>query len=283
MPTISPPNIALIRLGADHLDAAHHLSLQEKWPHRRAEWEFLLALGPGFGLMADGRLVGTAVLTPLGANAATCNMIIVDATMRGLGLGRRLMEALVAEAGHRECRLTATADGQPLYEKLGFVATGKIRQHQGITSPLPAPAGITLATPDDLGAIAALDLAATGMDRLALLARLMAEGVVLLLRDAAGLRGFVACRAFGRGYQMGPLAARDDAAAEILMRAAIARHAGQFLRADLTDAAAGHAALVQAVGMEPVGGGVAMTRPGATPCPPPAGATTYTLASQALC
>lgn len=283
MPQPTSPDLALIRLDRSHLAAAHALSAGEKWPHRIEEWAFLLDLGPGFGIWTGDRLVGTSVLTPYGADAATCNMIIVDPSMRGHGLGRRLMSAVLDAAGPRECRLTATEDGRPLYEKLGFVGTGQIRQLQGIAQPLPAPEGISPATPADLPQIAALDRQATGMDRGALLARLLAEGPILTLRSAAGLRGFVACRPFGRGHLMGPLAAQDDATANLLLRAAIVAHAGRFLRVDLTDAGARHVALVQAAGLSPVGGGLAMTRPGATPTPAPAGAITYTLASQALC
>lgn len=283
MPQPTSPDLVLTRLDPSHLPAAHALSAGEKWPHRAEEWDFLLAISTGFGIMADGRLVGTALLTPYGADAATCNMIIVDPAMRGHGLGRRLMTALLEAAGGRECRLVATEDGRPLYEKLGFVATGQIHQLQGTVPDLPAPHGVTPATPADLPQIAALDRMATGMDRAGMLARLLAEGPVFTLRAGGDLRGFVACRPFGRGHLMGPLAARDDAAAETLMRAGIAAHAGRFLRVDLTDAGARLGALVQSAGLLPVGGGRAMTRPGAAPTPAPAGASTYTLASQALC
>lgn len=283
MPQPTLPDLALIGLDQSHLVAAHALSLAEKWPHRAEEWDFLLGISTGFGILAGDRLVGTALLTPYGADTATCNMIIVDPSMRGHGLGRRLMTALLDAAGARECRLTATEDGRPLYEKLGFVATGQIHQLQGTVPDLPMPDGVTPATPADLPDIAALDRMATGMDRTTLLARLLAEGPVFTLRTGGTLRGFVACRPFGRGHLMGPLAARDDAAGETLMRAAIAAHAGRFLRVDLTDAGARHIALVQSAGLLPVGGGLAMTRPGARPTPAPAGASTYTLASQALC
>ena len=88
-------DLSLIRLGPEHIGAAHLLSVKENWPHRQDEWAMVLDLGTGFGLMTEGRLVGTAVLMPYGVDGATCNMIIVDDSMRGLGLGRRLMEALV--------------------------------------------------------------------------------------------------------------------------------------------------------------------------------------------
>ena len=58
-------------------------------------------------------------------------MIIVDAALRGRGLGRAVMEQIIDLAGPREMRLVATTDGLPLYEKLGFKADGRISQHQG--------------------------------------------------------------------------------------------------------------------------------------------------------
>ena len=71
------------------------------------------------------------MMTPYGDDAATINMVIVDAAMRGRGLGRKMMEEALAKAGERTCCLVATQEGLPLYEKLGFVATGEIVQHQG--------------------------------------------------------------------------------------------------------------------------------------------------------
>lgn len=277
------PDPALIRLGPAHLVAAQALSAAEGWPHRLEDWAFLMSMSTGFGSLAGGKLVGTGLLTPYGLGAATCNMIIVAPAMRGRGLGRRLMNALLDEAGGRDCRLTATEDGRPLYERLGFVGTGRISQWQGLANALPAPAGVTPATPTDLADMAQLDWCATGMDRSDLLARLIAAGPAWTLRDADGLHGFVACRPFGRGHLLGPLAARDDAAAEALIRAAIAAHAGRFLRVDLTEAGARHQALVRSAGLMPVGGGLAMTRPGMIAAPCATGASTYALASQALC
>ena len=67
-------------------------------------------------------------------------MVIVDASMRGRGLGRQLMQEALAKAGARTCYLVATPEGLALYQKLGFVATGEIVQHQGKASPADAPA-----------------------------------------------------------------------------------------------------------------------------------------------
>ena len=53
-------------------------------------------------------------------------MVVVNAAMRGRGLGRKLMEEALARAGDRTCLLMATQQGLPLYGKLSFVAAGKI-------------------------------------------------------------------------------------------------------------------------------------------------------------
>ncbi|WP_234818623.1 GNAT family N-acetyltransferase [Sinorhizobium fredii] len=58
-------------------------------------------------------------MTPFGDTCSAINMIIVDESQRGRGLGRQLTSAVMELAGDRECRLTATSDGLPLYEKLG--------------------------------------------------------------------------------------------------------------------------------------------------------------------
>lgn len=283
MQTVSAEQITIVDLTAEDAAEALQLSKQEVWPHRLEDWQLLFALSQAVGARCDGKLVGTAVLTSYGETGATCNMIIVDPAMRGLGLGRKLVEALLAKAGDRECRLIATQSGLPLYEKLGFVATGEIRQCQGIVSAASDASGVSEASRSDLADIVALDRAALGFDRSELLSRLIDEKPFLLVRDESGLRGFASCRAFGRGHILGPVVAKDDATFERLLGAAIARHQGQFLRVDLTDAATSFVDQVEKAGLAAVGGGVAMTRAGSAKLPTGQGACVYTLASQALC
>ncbi|EKJ95865.1 acetyltransferase [Bradyrhizobium lupini HPC(L)] len=119
----------------DHLDAAVELSRQAGWPHRKEDWALVLSISNGFVALENGRVVGTAMATLLGDGCATVNMVIVDEAMRGRGLGRRLMDAAIGATEKRECRLVATADGLPLYEKMGFVASGEVLQHQGVPVP----------------------------------------------------------------------------------------------------------------------------------------------------
>ena len=127
----------------EHLDGAVELSRQAKWPHRREDWELVQSVSQGIVALEDERVVATIMMTPYGDDAATINMVIVDAAMRGRGLGRKLMEEALAKAGERTCYLVATQEGLPLYERLGFVATGEIVQHQGEALPVDAPAHVS--------------------------------------------------------------------------------------------------------------------------------------------
>lgn len=274
MTAVSPiatavPDLVLRAFAPEHIPGAMSLSQEAGWPHRPEDWALTLSVSQGVVALHDGEIVGTALCSIFG-EVALINMIIVDARMRGQGLGRKLMQAVLELAGTRELRLTATTDGRPLYEKLGFEVTGEILQHQGIalsdTPELPVVEG-------DAQGIAEMDLAAGGSDRGALLTHIAERGTVL---RAEG--GFALLRDFGRGQVLGPIVARDAATARALLSAGATRAEGRFLRVDLADPAlAEHATRL---GLAHVGGGTAMVK-GAAPAAT-SEYTTYALASQAL-
>lgn len=261
---------ALASFTPAYLPQALRLSRQAGWPHRVEDWALTLSVSQGVVALDGGRVVGTALCSPFGP-VANLNMIIVDETMRGRGLGRALMEAIIALAGDREMRLVATADGLPLYEKLGFRAVGQIVQHQGIACAATPGLPVATGTPADIDRLAAADRAASGMDRAPLLHAIAKAGEVLLCNQ-----GFALLRDFGRGRVVGPIVAPDDAIARALLTDAARRCEGGFLRADLR-AGQGLEALAASLGLAHVGGGTAMVRNPQTPNP-----TTQALISQAL-
>ena len=120
--------------------------------------------------------------------------------------------------------LHATAEGRGLYERLGFVRTGELRQHQGVAQPaplvaLPMRAGVCgLPARARLASLQALDAAARGMPRDALIADLLAasDACVVLDHDNAP-RGFAMLRRFGRGHAIGPVVAPDAEGAKALI------------------------------------------------------------------
>ncbi|MER0236714.1 GNAT family N-acetyltransferase [Fulvimarina sp. MAC8] len=264
------------------ITAAVALSCAEGWPHRAEDWALIAEISQGFVAMSDGKVVGTAFCTRYGEDAAMLNMIVVDAKMRGRGLGRRIVERIMELAGERQMRLVATEAGLPLYAKLGFVEAERILQHQGEATDVAAPEGIENAAADDWQAIAELDLSAFGGDRSTLLDRIHSVGEALVERgDRGDVVAYAACRPFGRGAVIGPVVAPDAATAKRLIAGHLHSRRGQFVRID-TAASMGIAPWLIGQGLVHVGGGVAMTLGSPPPASPKSGAQLFALAAQAL-
>lgn len=256
----------LTALRADHLPDAVRQSAALAWPYREADWRFALELGSGFAVEADGRLVATAMWWPYGETHASVGMIIVDPAMQGRGLGRALMEKLLREAGNRTVFLNSTQEGLPLYTQLGFVARGQVFQHQAALPPeaaLPAaPSHLRPMQPADGESLRRLDLAATGMDRTALLDALLAAGTTMVVDRGARVSAYASAREFGHGVVIGPVVASgasSAADARDLIAALADRFRGRFVRIDVTEDSGLSAWLAQ-MGLPCVGHAVPMVR-----------------------
>lgn len=272
-------------LVASDLPAAAALSGAEGWPHTPDDWAAFLDISTGYAIADETGLVATTMATPFGPDTTTLNMIIVRRDRRGRGLARRIVEVAMAQAGGRELRLIATAEGLPLYRKLGFETTGEIAQHQAVLAqPAGVPGeadGIVWGGAADIDTVAALDAAAYGADRSALIAQIAGRGRIALAAGEAGRpTGFALRRAFGRGEVVGPVVAPDLATAERLVAAHLGECAGRFVRVDAT-AECGLGAFLARSGLPHVGGGTAMVR-----APRPADTarpvTTFAIARQAF-
>jgi len=254
-----------------HLVAAHVLSQAVGWPHRTEDWAMLLDLGRGVVALDGDSVVGTAFAANFGADVSATFMIIVSATHQGRGIGRKLMQETLPATGC--CRLVATAEGLPLYEKLGFKVTGQTLQLQGLLSAFPAnslaedpPMPIRKALPEDLMSLIALENGDFGGDRGKLMHWLFENGIVFIAQNADGqINGYSARRSFGRGQVIGPVVAPDAQTAKALILAAADGQDGQFIRLD-TDEAAGLVAWIEGLGLTSVGVGHAMQR-GIGPAP----------------
>jgi GNAT superfamily N-acetyltransferase len=251
--------ISLEAMGTKHLDGAVLLSREAGWPHRREDWELVLSVSEGIVALHDGRVVATTIMTPFGSDAAAINMVIVDAAMRGRGLGRRLMDAALERAGTRNCRLVATKEGLPLYEKLGFVAVGEIVQHQGKALKVATPATVSWARDDDYEKICSLDRIACGLDRSKLMSILRQAAQFAVIRERGEVAAFAGARAFGRGLVIGPVVASSSQQAKDLIQFMLAHHEGGFVRLD-TELSTGLGPWLVERGLAHVGGGIPMRR-----------------------
>lgn len=246
--------IALRAMTEADLPAAHALTAELRWPHRRADWEQVFRLGEGLVAERDGQIVGTGLRWRWGPRHATVGLIVVAPACQGRRIGHRLMSALLDGMEHHTVLLHATPDGRGLYERLGFVRIGEVRQHQGIAQPTPLialGAGWRLrpATEADLPRLRTLDAEARGMPRDALIDELFreAEATVVLDHDAHAC-GFAILRRFGRGHAIGPVVAPDVEGAKALVAHLSGLNAGRFTRIDI-DFDSGMAEWVETLGL----------------------------------
>jgi GNAT superfamily N-acetyltransferase len=301
------------RLGPADLKRCVALSLDRGWSPERAKWSLLLAASEVFGVDApDGRgLAGAVVLTRWGPDLASVGMMLVAARYGRRGLGRALMEHLLAAAGEGAVvTLFATDMGRPLYERLGFEPVrrnvsflGRFRprpagdaraddspgkdnskRHRalawsarlapsggpassGPSSPESASSGpVRAARRDDMPAILAVDRAAFGADRSAIVGCLpgFAERIAVF-ENGQGVAGYAAAwRNHVTSTVIGPLVAPDVEAATRLITE-LAAHARTPLRLDLDPDRPELPGWAHAHGLEPVARTVVMAHGNLTP------------------
>jgi phosphinothricin acetyltransferase len=129
---------------AIHNDAIlHSLAIWQERPVDLADRQawFEERTGRGFPVLAldlDGTLAGYASYGPFrfgsGYDATVENSVYLAPTRRGQGLGRRLMEALIARAREQERHVMVAGIGLPneasvaLHRSLGFREAGTLRE-----------------------------------------------------------------------------------------------------------------------------------------------------------
>lgn len=268
---------------ARDLPAATELSEAQKWPHRIEDWELFLELGEGIVAEREGELVGTTMAWRFGDNAATIGMVIVSDKVRKQGIGRKLMEEMIARLGDRTISLNSTEEGLPLYRKLGFVETGRIFQHQGLVREVP----LAELRPGDRvrpkgradGELAELYSKASGTDRRELFHALATNSrTVVKSRDNVPA-GFAMLRRFGGGWVIAPVVANDTQSAKALILHWLAVKQGSFCRIDVTEES-GLGEWLEELGLPCVGSVRTMVR---GPAPTTGdGAKIFAIAGQAL-
>jgi ribosomal protein S18 acetylase RimI-like enzyme len=268
------------------LPSAHALSADLRWPHRESDWSQVFAHAEGIVAERDGEIIATGLRWRWGERHATIGLVIVTPACRGRRIGHRLMSALLDGLDDRTVLLHATAEGRGLYERLGFVRTGELRQHQSIAQPAPLvalrpgwrlrPAGL-----HEAHALQALDAMARGMPRDALIADLLAtaDACVVLDQDNEP-RGFAMLRRFGRGHAIGPVVAPDVEGAKALIAHLVSLNAGHFTRIDV-DFDSGLVDWLEDIGLPRVDAPMTMVR-GAPLATSPGGPALFAIVTQAV-
>lgn len=268
------------------LPQAQALSAELRWPHRPADWVQGFAYAEGVVAERDGKFIATAQRWRWGTAHATIGLVIVAPACQGHRVGHRLMDALLSQLGGCTVLLHATAAGRGLYERLGFVRTGELRQHQGIAQPTALvelgagwrlrPAGV-----NETAALQALDAQARGMPRNALIADLLVTSEACVVLDHGNVaRGFAMLRRFGRGHSIGPVVAPDVEGAKALIAHLSGMNAGHFTRIDI-DHSSGLTEWLEGIGLPCVDAPTTMVR-GALPEASTPGPRLFAIVTQAI-
>lgn len=284
---VADDGVVLRNMTTADLPEAHALSAELRWPHRPVDWEQVFAHSEGLVAERDGKVVATAQRWLWGDHHATIGLVIVSPACQGRRIGHRLLSALLDGLEGRSVLLQATAEGRGLYERLGFVRTGEIRQHQGVAQPTPLialPVGWRLrpAGLNESEALHQLDEDACGMPRPALIDDLLAQAEACVVLDHEGTqKGFAMLRRFGRGHAIGPVVAPDAESAKALIAHLAGMNAGRFTRIDI-DFASGLAEWLEGLGLLRVDAPTTMVR--GAPLQHPEGAPQLVaIVTQALC
>lgn len=224
----------------DDLPLMMRLKTQAGWNQLEADVQRLLALEPEGGFVAelDGQPAGTTTTCVFGP-VAWVAMVLVDPALRGRGLGTALMEYALAYLDGREVRtirLDATPLGQPIYEKLGFVAEYQLARHEGRLPGCNPALGVESVAEEHLEDIFRLDHDVTCTDRRKLLVRLFEErpDEMRMVRREGRVKGFLTARPGARAHYLGPCLASAEAG-PLLLADACSRYAGQNVFLDIPE------------------------------------------------
>lgn len=269
------------------LPRAQALSAELRWPHRLVDWEQMFAHSEGLVAERDGQIIGTGQRWRWGDRHATVGLIIVSPACQGRRVGHRMMTALLDGLDDSTVLLQATTDGRGLYERLGFVRTGEIRQHQGVAQPAPLialPEGWRLRPvgQSEVRVLHQLDEKTLGMPRPALIDDLLAQAEACVVLDHDGTqKGFAILRRFGRGQVIGPVIAPDTEGAKALIAHLAGTNAGRFTRIDI-DFDSGLTEWLESLSLLRVDAATTMVR--GAPLQHPEGAPRlFAIVSQAIC
>lgn len=232
------------------LPRAAALSFLIGWNQVARDWALFLHEGEGQAL-DDGQeaLAATAAVIRYGGDLAWISMVLVRPDMRRRGHATALMRwAVDTLSGTRCAALDATPAGREVYRRLGFRDLWGFARWS-LPAPLPAGTGVRPVADTDWPALLALDAAAFGAPREALLRDFAARqpGAAFIAEDGSG---FALTRDGARGPQIGPVVARDDATARALIAAARNALPGTPVL-DLPDARSDLAAWLTAHGAAP--------------------------------
>ena len=253
--TLSPmPALHIRQMISADIPFGMELKTLAGWNQTEGDWRALLSYNPDGCFVAewDGRPVGTATTTIHDGKVAWIGMVLVHPEFRRLGVGKALLKHCIAwlqQRGVPCIKLDATPAGKTVYVPLGFRDEYELER---VETTATADGGLRIAgcgvqtVTSDVKAILALDSEAFGVPRQSILQRLLGEHPDLCWTASSpspsfcnpksairSLSGFLLARPGANAWHLGPWVARSTETAEALLRACLARLAGQRIFADV--------------------------------------------------
>jgi GNAT superfamily N-acetyltransferase len=196
------------------LAGAFELSRLANWNQTIDDWKMLLRLDPQgcFAIELDGQIVATTTLLCYGKRLSWIGMVLTRPEYRRRGFAKQLMQAALGRASElkiESIKLDATADGQPLYEKLGFKSEQVIERwfRDGKSTGTPVQPALPTVPPP-----LKMDREAFGADRAMVLQQLASRNPPDSTAEAYNFS-----REGARCRYLGPCVARDRKSARTVI------------------------------------------------------------------
>jgi len=217
------PAINIRLLFESDITAAMQLKEAAGWNQTEEDWRRLMALEPNacFAAVKGGRLVGTTTTTTYGNELAWIGMVLVDPKERRQGIATQLLNVALDYLNGKAAtvKLDATAQGQPVYQRLGFEVESVLERWSGTPNARYARSS-KVWDEDGIHDVLALDRLAFATDRSKLLKKLIDDACVppVLLRATDGtLSGYALARRGTNADYVGPVVAKSSQDIERLL------------------------------------------------------------------
>ncbi len=220
-------------LRTDDRKAAMELSAEAGWNQTAQDWDFLLEDPQNISVaaVAGNKIIGTTVALDYAGQLAWIGMVLVNKAYRGKGVSKLLLQ-YIFENCKAAMKLDATAWGEPVYRKFGFLPEYTILRMVNTSVANISIHHVDLprqALSKDLSAIISLDETVLGTKREKLVAYYMQQypGKAWMLEESNGIEGFALGRTGYRYHHIGPIVATTASQAILLLKQALAQLSGQ--------------------------------------------------------
>lgn len=226
-------------LRTEDMKAVMELSATEGWNQTAQDWKFLLEDPRNMCVAAvsGDKVIGTTVALDYGGQLAWIGMVLVNKAHRGKGVSKLLLQ-YIFESCKAAMKLDATALGEPVYRRFGFLQEYTISRMVHISA-----ANISIhhdglsrqASSKHFPRIVSLDETALGIEREKLIAYYLQQypGKAWVLEGDNDIDGFALGRAGYRYHHIGPIVAATTAQAILLLKQALAQLSGQPVVVDV--------------------------------------------------